>query len=162
MIPLTVDYLYLDRETCGRCGGTESALDAALEAVTPALAALGVRVDLRKVHVTSLAQARETGFHSSPTLRVAGHDVQAERLESRCGDCTDLAGGTPVDCREWLWRGERYTQAPVGLIVDRLLRAALDPGDGAAAPAADPTRDAAAERNLAGFFARDGRSCCPG
>lgn len=40
-----------------------------------------------------------------------------EMYESECDSCTDLCGceeGTR--CREWLYQGERYTEAPVPMI----------------------------------------------
>ena len=79
---VTVDFLYLDLSTCGRCSGTGANLDTALAAVEVVLRATGARVELRRVHVTSAAQARELRFVSSPTIRVNGRDIAPAPLES--------------------------------------------------------------------------------
>jgi hypothetical protein len=81
-----------------------------------------VEVAVNKVHVESAAQARDLRFVSSPTLRVDGRDLAFELKESACGcdACTD-GSGEPIACRDWTYRGEEYTEAPVGLIVDAIL-----------------------------------------
>lgn len=150
---LPIDLMFLDRETCGRCGGTEEALDAAVAASQPALAVLGIRPDVNKIHVTSLAQAEKLGFLTSPTIHIAGRDIQQDMHESVCGDCTDLGqSGSSVNCRHWSWRGETHTAAPVGLLVEAILRAALGAPEEAAAKPADRDRMAEMRANLTGFF----------
>ena len=132
---LEVELLYLDLTTCGRCVGTAQNLEAAIAEVSSLLGAAGVDVSLRKVHVTTADLARRHRFTSSPTIRVDGQDVALEQRESACRDCTELGGcGGGIDCRVWVWQGREHTEAPKGLIVDALLRAAYGPPRPASAP----------------------------
>lgn len=152
---LTLEYLYLDRTSCTRCRGTNDRLDEAVALLQPVLGALGAELEIRRVHVTTAAQAESVGLRTSPTLRVNGRDLQPGFAESRCGSCSDLAptaGG--VDCREWTWQGRTWTEAPVGLIVEGVLRAALTPEPAPAPPAGLP-------ENLRRFF-EAGEPCCGG
>ena len=55
---VTVDFLYLDLDTCTRCVGTDANLDAALAEVSRLLAAAGTEVAVRKTLVASAEQAR--------------------------------------------------------------------------------------------------------
>lgn len=131
---LRLDFLYLDLSQCRRCAGTRATLEEALAAVGPALATMGAVAELRETHVTSIAQAQALGFTASPTVRVDGVDVQPEAHLSRCAECGDLCNCSDgVDCREWAWRGARFTTPPAGLLVEAILRAALrgsvEPGD---------------------------------
>ena len=158
---VTVDFLYIDLTTCSRCLGTDERLEAALGLVRPALEAAGVEVELRKILVESEAQARELRLVSSPTIRVDGRDIGFELTESSCGSCSRIAGQETA-CREWVYRGERYTEAPVGMIVEALLRA-LYGQEPAPAPAPYPD----VPDNLKRFFAArapdalaNGGACC--
>lgn len=149
-----IDFLYLDLGQCGRCRNSRTALEAALEATHPALAAMGRSVVVRDTHVTSLDQARRENFVASPTIRIDGRDIQPEALTSRCRECGDLCDcADGVDCREWAWDGAHHTAAPVALIVERIMAAALKgpaPGD---AEAENPLPPDADDRNLRRFFA---------
>jgi hypothetical protein len=119
---VAVDFLYLDLSTCRRCGGTDANLDRALDVLDGVLSATGARVELRRIHVRSLEQARELQFVTSPTIRVDGRDISPEPLESECG--ADGCGcGTGASCRLWRFAGAEHTAAPVGLIVDAVLSA---------------------------------------
>jgi len=140
--------------------GTDARLEAALALVKPVLEATGVSVDLRKILVESEQQARALRFASSPTIRVDGRDIALELVESTCGSCGELAGQETA-CREWVYRGERYTEAPVGMIVEALLGALFGPQALPERPYAD------VPENLKQFFAArqrsassDGLPCC--
>ncbi|MBF0334887.1 MAG: DUF2703 domain-containing protein, partial [Alphaproteobacteria bacterium] len=129
------------------CQGAEAALDAALAAAGPALAALGVTVATRKTLVEGEEQARALRLVSSPSIRINGRDIQPELREDMCGTCSTLPGQTAVECRVWTWRGEEHQAPPVGMIVEALLRAAQ------AEPApAGADADFAVPENLRGFF----------
>jgi hypothetical protein len=146
-----IDFLFLDRETCTRCRGTDRNLEAALEAARELLAATGTGVDVRKIHVESAHQAREFRFESSPTIRVNGHDLALELRESSCGSeaCTDGCGDS-IACRVWVHRGREYTEAPVAVILDAILREVY----GATALAREPdARPFELPENLERFFA---------
>jgi hypothetical protein len=153
--PLRLDFLYLDRSLCARCVATGEALDAALAAAAPALAALGVAVERHDLHVASAADAAWHDLRLSPTVRLDGRDLQPEAARDRCDSCGRLCGcADGVDCRLWRWRGELHAAPPVDLLVDALLRAALG-ADTEPAPGR-------ADDSVAAFFgAREG-CCAPG
>lgn len=159
---LNLDFLYLDNQVCDRCRGTETALDEALERLQPVLAVTGDRVEVRRHHVTSAEQAERLGMRSSPTVLINGRDAAGRIEETSCGGCSDLAGGTGVSCRAWTHEGEQSEIAPVGLLVDAMLRA-LYQGDEALGPRADGSLP----DNLRTFFenvgaggACSGAGCC--
>jgi hypothetical protein len=158
---VTVDFLYLDKESCDRCVGTEAALETAIERVEPILESLDVGLLVRDIHVSSLEAARATHLTVSPTIRVDGRDIQPDYPESTCESCGDLSDGDEdVDCRLWRYRGMEYTTAPVELIVEALIRALAR-----TQPQFDGTRDRSASRsssNLRDFFDNsedDGSGC---
>jgi Domain of unknown function (DUF2703) len=161
---ITIDFLFVDLTTCTRCIGTDRSLETALEIVRGVLDATGPAVEVRKTLVETAAQARELRFVSSPTIRINGRDLAFELKESSCGSeaCTDGCGDQ-IACRVWTYRGQEYTEAPVGLIVDAVLGELY----GGAARAVG-TPDAAYElpENLESFFAGKGQpsveepSCC--
>jgi hypothetical protein len=124
-----IEFLFLDLTTCTRCLGADASLESALEVVRDTLAAAGVEVRVDKVLVASEAQARALRFVSSPTIRVDGRDVALELRESSCGSeaCTDGCG-EQIACRVWVWRGREYTEPPVAMIVDAILRRVYDSG----------------------------------
>ena len=71
-------------------------------------------------------------FVSSPTIRINDVDIAFELRESSCGSeaCVDGCGDH-VDCRVWVFGGREYTEPPVELIVDAILRQSYVPdGDG--------------------------------
>ena len=156
---LTVDFLYLDLETCERCRGTERALDAALEEIAGVLETLSVEVAVRKIHVADEAAARRTELEVSPTVRIDGRDVQPEYTTSACdcrpgGDCCgdgDRSDDTPVvSCRDWRYRGETHSRPPVALLLEELLRAAL--AERESADGHDVTDQYRLPENLQRFF----------
>jgi hypothetical protein len=120
---LQVDFLFLDLTTCTRCRGTDQSLESALEAAHELLAATGIEVKVDRIHVASAEQARELRLESSPTIRVNGRDVALELRESSCGAeaCTDGCGES-IACRVWVHEGQEYTEPPVAMILDAILR----------------------------------------
>jgi hypothetical protein len=126
---IAIDFLFLDRETCTRCKGTEAALDEAIALTRPALGALGQAAAVRKVHVQSRDQAEAEDFVVSPTIRVNGADIHPEILLNSCAECGDLCGCEDgVDCRVWRHRGEEFTEPPVALLVEAIMTAAVGAG----------------------------------
>ena len=159
---IEVDFLYLDLTTCSRCCDTETSLDAATEAIRPALNLAGVSLEVRKTLLETEEQARALRFVSSPTILVNGRDIAGELIESSCPECGELCGcDGGLGCRVWDYRGERHTEAPTGLIVEAIL-AEVRPS-GAARSEGIPFVDV--PENLKRFFAgtgaaRDASSCC--
>ena len=159
---IEVDFLYLDLTTCSRCRGSDASLRAAVETVRPALDSVGASIEVRKTLVESEEQARALRFVSSPTIRVNGHDIAGELIESSCSECGELCGcDGEVDCRVWDYRGVQHTEAPTGLIVEAIL-AELGP---TGAARSGKTTFVDVPENLKHFFAGTGAiqntsSCC--
>ena len=122
--PLTIELLAIDLNSCTRCVGSKDNINLALKTLEPVLAMLDVAVTVKSKIITTEADALEYRLQSSPTIRINGRDIVSETAESVCGACSDLCGceeGTL--CRVWHFRGEEYTEAPTGLIVDSIFRA---------------------------------------
>lgn len=160
---ISIDLLALDLDTCGRCVGSLTNIETAIELLRPALKAIGTEVRVRKTLITSEEQARRHRFASSPTIRIDGRDIVLETRESECAACTDLCGceeGT--SCRVWPYRGQEHTEAPVELIVEALLQQVSGPEAREVAAPAYP----GAPANLRRFFAGRARhdvaaaACC--
>lgn len=146
---LEIDFLYLDLDVCTRCQSAESSLDDALAEAAKILAAAGIEVAVRKIHIRDEELARAHRLLSSPTIRINGRDIQLDVRESRCESCGDLCGDG-VDCRVWIYQGKEYTSPPKAMIVDAILRAVYgrqDEGDG------DRTAEYEMPENLRRFFA---------
>ena len=118
---VSVEFSYLDLNTCERCVATGDTLDEALAALAPAFDVLGVVVTVNKVNITTRELAEQYRFVSSPTIRVNGVDICTELKESHCGDCSDLSGCSTV-CRVFVYQGREYEQPPAGMIADGILR----------------------------------------
>lgn len=158
-----LEFLYLDLDTCTRCVGTNENLATAVQSVADVLAFTKTELSVNKILIENEEQAREHHFVTSPTIRINGRDIALEFRESQCDSCTDLCGceeGT--NCREWVYEGAVYTEAPVGMIVEAILGEIF---------ASAPTMPAASTNivpdNLKNFFAaRDSSetavvsSCC--
>jgi hypothetical protein len=159
---IEVDFLYLDLTTCSRCRGSDANLRTAVETVRSALGSVGASIEVRKTLVETEEQARALRFVSSPTIRVNGHDIAGEPIESSCSECGELCGcDGEVDCRVWDYRGEQHTEAPIGMIVEAIL-AELGPTDAARS---EETTFVDVPENLKRFFAGTGAaqntsSCC--
>ncbi len=157
---LHIQLLAIDLSTCSRCTGSLSNVEQAIATLQPVLASTGTVIQFQRILVESVAQAEQLRFVSSPTIRVNGHDIILETTESRCGDCSDISGSTEgTACRTWSYQGETYTEAPVGMIVDAILREIYqgeDPVPGVSHPMEVP-------QNLQQFFRDKGKkvgSCC--
>jgi hypothetical protein len=121
--PIEIELLALDLTTCTRCVGSQANLEQALATAQHVLQVTGHEVQVRTILIESEEQARQHHFVTSPTIRINGHDIALETVESHCDSCTNLCGceeGT--NCRVWRYQGQEYTEAPVGMIVDALLR----------------------------------------
>jgi hypothetical protein len=144
-----LEFLYLDLDTCTRCVGTNDNLAAAVQSVADVLAFTKTELSINKILIENEEQAQEHHFVTSPTIRVNGRDIALEFRESQCDSCTDLCGceeGT--NCREWVYEGEVYTEAPVGMIVEAILGEIF-----AGAPTAPVATTNTVPDNLKNFFA---------
>ena len=110
-----VELLALDFGACTRCVATLANIEEAIEMVQQVLDVTGTEVRVHKILVESEEQARRHRFATSPTIRINGHDLASETLESFCDSCTDLCGcDEGMGCRVWRYQGQEYTEAPVG------------------------------------------------
>lgn len=147
---LTLELLYLDLQRCTRCRDTDRHIEEALSVVRTVLSATGRTVEVRKIHVQTEAQARDVGLTSSPTIRLNGRDIvlDGELAESTCQSCGEVCGDEGIACRVWRHQGQEYEAAPVGLIVDAVLREVYGgPSRGTAPASPAPLPD-----NIARFF----------
>jgi hypothetical protein len=117
-----------------------------------------------KILIENEEQTLAYHFVSSPTIRLNGRDIALEMRESQCDSCTDLCGcAAGTDCREWLYQGEVFMEAPVGLIVEAILGEVFaDTGQRSAVSLTNTVPD-----NLKNFFAGSAllatavsNSCC--
>lgn len=124
---VVIDFLYLDLSVCCRCQGTDAVLAEAIEDVSTVLQSAGVEVLVNKINIVNEELAREYKFVSSPTIRVNGRDIQPRVQENSCESCGDLCGDS-VDCRVWVYQGQKYTEPPKAMIVEAILREVYGPG----------------------------------
>jgi hypothetical protein len=115
--------LAVDLTTCTRCRGTLANIEKAIDLTSQVLLATNSRVRFDKILIETEEQATRERFVSSPTIRVNGRDIARDVLESPCDSCSDLCGcdGT-ISCRVWRYQDREYNEAPVGLIVESILR----------------------------------------
>jgi len=159
-----LEFLYLDLDTCTRCVGTNKNLETAIQSVAEVLAFTKTELSINKILIENEEQALAHQFVTSPTIRVQGRDIALELRESKCDSCTDLCGcAEGTDCREWVYEGEVYSEAPVGLIVEAILSEIFGKSPSATAVSATD----AVPDNLKNFFVGKGApetavnaSCC--
>jgi hypothetical protein len=147
---ITIDFIFLDLTTCERCVGTDQSLETALGIVRDVLGATGAMIEVRKTLVETAEQARELRFVSSPTIRINGRDIALELKETTCGSEACRCGEGQIACRVWTYRGQDYTEAPVGLIVDAVLGELYG---GVARPSAGSPETYDLPKNLESFLA---------
>ncbi len=119
---VSVEYLYLDLQTCDRCIGTDAVLDEVMTSLTPAMKLAGYEVAYEKIEMKTEEIAQRYQFLSSPTIRVNGQDICASVKENSCGCCGEISG-TDVDCRVFEYNGETYEVPPKQMLAEAILRA---------------------------------------
>lgn len=124
---LNVELLVIDLNICQRCVPTGEQLKIAVRLLAPVADALGIELRHHEVVVQTPEQAKEKALLSSPTIRLNGRDVAQDIRESKCESCGDLTNNnTTVDCREWHYRGEVYSAAPLPLLIESIMDAMLN------------------------------------
>jgi hypothetical protein len=155
-----IDFMFLDREVCTRCKGTDVNLETALHVIRRDLESVGTQVRVRKTLVDSESKALELGFLTSPTILVNGRDIAPELLESSCASCAEACECEGmIDCRVWIYEGKEYTAAPVPLIIDAILAAVYD----TKGSTPESMRAQSVPENLKRFFAAKAKAianCC--
>jgi len=157
-----VELLVIDLDTCARCVPTGAQLREALTVIAPAAEALNVGLTYRETVVQTADEAKARALVSSPTIRINGRDIEQDVRESECESCGDLTeGGVIVDCREWHYKGEIYSAAPLPLLVETLMDALREVDD---RPPVTPEPLLALPENLDRYFANKkpvaGSGCC--
>lgn len=122
---VSVEYLYLDLNTCERCIATDQELVEVMDILSPALRLAGYSVQYQKVEMSTAELARQYHFLSSPTIRVNGLDIGGPVKENGCGCCSDISG-TDVDCRVWEAEGETWEVPPQEFMAEEILRAVFE------------------------------------
>ncbi len=125
---VTVEYLYLDLNTCERCIGTDDVLDKVMMELTPALKMAGFEVEYNKKEMTTADIAARNRFQSSPTIRVNGRDICQTVAENSCGCCSDISG-TDVSCRVFEYKGKTYELPPEEMLAEAILSAVFGQKD---------------------------------
>ena len=115
--------LLMDGETCPRCGTTETEVEKAVAALTPALASLGIAVVLEKRALSVEAFKQDT--LQSNTIWLNDRLLE-DWLEAKTGqsECCEVCG--PNDCRTVSIGDEVYESIPAELIVKAGLFAAAE------------------------------------
>ena len=118
---ITIDFLYLDLNTCERCKGTDNNLLLAINEVTGVLKAANYEIEINKIQIDSKETAIKFKFISSPTIKINGKDIDITAQESDCKDCGDICGDN-IDCRVWTYEDEVYTKPPKAMIINAILK----------------------------------------
>ena len=125
---LRIDFLFLDLTTCTRCLGADASLEAALDAVDDVLAPPASKPRSTRSGSSSREQARALRFVSSPTIRVDGATsrwscARARAARRRAPTAAAITSPAASGC----YRGQEYTEPPVAMIVDAILRRVYGP-----------------------------------
>lgn len=123
---VSIEYMYIDLESCERCVSTDQVLEQVIETIKPALDSAGLSVEYRKILIDSEETARKYEFLSSPTIRVNGLDIGGPVEENDCGCCSDISG-SPVDCRLFVYKGTSYEIPPVEILSASILETVFGP-----------------------------------
>ncbi len=159
---LNIELLVIDLESCARCVPTGEQMRNAIQLVAPAAEALGIGLTYRETVVQTAEEARARALLSSPTIRINGRDIAQDIRESECESCGDLTDNdVSVDCREWHYRGQVYSAAPLPFLVEALMDAMLRIDE---MPPVAPEPLAELPENLQRYFANKrpaaGSGCC--
>ncbi len=159
---LNIELLVIDLESCARCVPTGEQMRNAIELVAPAAEAQGIGLTYRETVVQTAEEAKARALLSSPTIRINGRDIDQDIRESECESCGDLTDNdVSVDCREWHYRGQVYSAAPLPFLVEKLMDAMLKLDE---LPPVTPEPLAELPENLQRYFANKkpaaGSGCC--
>ena len=109
---------------------TGEQLRNAIQLLAPAADAMGLGLTYRETVVQTAEEAKARALLSSPTIRINGRDIDQDIRESECESCGDLTDNdVSVDCREWHYRGQVYSAAPMPFLVEKLMDAMLSVDD---------------------------------
>ena len=136
---------------CSSCDETRNRLVEALAAAQPLFDMVGVEAKIVDRWIGSEHEARAERVSASPTIRIGSVEVKPQHVDN-----TEKG-------RIWQWQGKDYTQPPVGLFLDLLMKgyAQSQSADSLDAAAISPYLKLFNDRNTA-QAARDccGSNCC--
>ena len=118
---ITIDYLYLDLQTCDRCIGTDNILEEVIMTLKPALQLAGYTVEYKKTLIATEEMAIQYKFLSSPTISINGNDLCQSVSENSCGCCSEISG-TDVECRVFEYEGKTYEVPPKEMLAEAVLQ----------------------------------------
>lgn len=118
---INIEFLYLDLSTCEPCKTSDENIVGALDEVAAVIRASGIELTLNRIHVETIEQAIALGFHTSPTIRINGKDLQLNFKEAHCHSCSEISG-TETSCRVWNFQGNDYKYLPKAMLVSAILR----------------------------------------
>lgn len=132
---------------CSSCDETRGRLVEALAAVQPLFDMVGVEPKIVDRWISSEHEARSERVSASPTIRIGSVEVKPQHVDNS------------EKGRIWQWQGKDYTQPPVGLLLDLLMKGY------AQSQSADSLDAAAISPYLKQFFndrdtAQAARDCC--
>lgn len=116
----TIDFLYLDLNTCDRCQETETNLDEAVSIFSEVSKCLNYKVIVNKINVNTKELAEVHRFESSPTIRVNGRDILGAIKENSCSACSAISGQETA-CRVFEYSGKAFTEPPTAMILEGIL-----------------------------------------
>ncbi|MHB8961700.1 MAG: DUF2703 domain-containing protein [Saccharofermentanales bacterium] len=150
---VTVEYLYLDLETCERCIDTKDILDEVIHEISPVLEMTGIRLTYISVNIANRKLAEEYRFRTSPTILVNGRDIEEKFTENHCSACGDICGDS-VDCRSWEIDGMTYDVLPKPVLTNRILEMIFgaNTASGDNQPCCGGSKEYVLPDNLARFF----------
>ncbi|GAB3035358.1 DUF2703 domain-containing protein [Natronobiforma cellulositropha] len=118
---IVVDFFFLE-ESCGRCHETERALEEAISSVAPLFDRIGAELELRKVPISGVDDARHARLEVLPTIRIDGRDAQPQYVEHAAYESlTGETGGDHSGCRLWVEDGAVGQTPSAELLVESLL-----------------------------------------
>ena len=115
-IPVLIDFLYLDLQTCAKANDTLASLNEAIDELSHILNSSGLYIEVRQTQIDSVVSATQHQFICSPTIAINGVDI-AEPHGSSVDD---------TNCRVWLYKGAEYDTAPKPLIISAIQKAIYD------------------------------------
>jgi len=117
---LHIEFMYVDRNRCGRCRTTDKNVAKTVRGLRKALRASGISVDFKtkKLPMSGLAQ--------SNSVLINGRDVEElvngrrKARSSACRGCSEIME-RPCECRTYVYRGKKYSYIPQAMIREALL-----------------------------------------
>lgn len=119
---ITIDYLYLDLQSCERCIGTDMKLEEVLRLIQPLMKLIDYQITYRKIQIQSIELAEKYHFLSSPTIRINDVDINSSVIESECDCCSNISGAA-VNCRVFKHEEHTYEIPTVEMLTEAILKA---------------------------------------